>query len=86
MANAAATIETRPATSEDVRRILGDLDDGKLLDIMTLCPTVVDVEEASLWLAGDDDIFGGGRPLPSIAGDIVSILTADENEEPARPK
>ena len=37
-----------PATTDDVRRILGELDSAKLLDIMVLRPTVVDVEQASL--------------------------------------
>jgi hypothetical protein len=67
-------------------RILGDLESNKLLDIMVLRPTVVDVGEASLWLGGDEDIFGAGRPLPRIAGDIVSILTADENDESRQSK
>jgi hypothetical protein len=40
------------------------------------------IEEASLWLAGDSDIFGVGKQLSSIAGEIVAILTADEEEEP----
>jgi hypothetical protein len=59
-----------------------NLDDEKLLDITALQPTIRDVEEASLWLAGDSDVFGAGKPLSSIAGEIVAILTADEEEEP----
>ncbi len=43
-----------------------------------------DVEEASVWLAGDTDVFGGGEPLKPIAGEIVAILSADEDEEPRR--
>lgn len=73
------------AAADDVRRILGDLDDAKLLGIMALRPTVADVEEASLWLAGDSDIFGAGRPLKPVAGEIVAILTADEEEDESRP-
>jgi len=61
------------------------LDEAKLLDIMALRPSVLDVEEASVWLAGDTDVFGAGQPLKPVAGDIVAILTADEKEEsPAR--
>jgi len=70
------------AAPDDVRRILGTLDDAKLVDIMALRPTILDVEEASLWLAGDADIFGAGQPLKPMAGEIVAILTADEEEEP----
>jgi len=70
------------ATSDDIRRILGPLDDAKFIAIVNLRPTVVDVEQASLWLAGDADVFGTGQPLKSVAGDIVAILTAGEEEEP----
>jgi hypothetical protein len=70
--------------ADDIKRILGDLDDAKVLDILALRPTILDVEEVSMWLSGDTDIFGAGRPLKSVAGDIVTILTADEEEEPPR--
>ncbi len=70
------------AARDDVSRILGTLDDAKLMDILALRPTTLDIEEASLWLAGDADIFGTGRPLKPVAGEIVAILTADEEEEP----
>jgi len=70
------------ASAEDIRRILGFLDGEKLVDVMTLRPTIKDIEEASLWMAGDADVFGAGKPLKSVAGRIVEILTADDNEEP----
>jgi len=81
---AAASDQGSPASADDVRRILGlgELDNDKLLDIMGLRPSMVDVEQASLWLAGDPDVFGAGEPLPRVAGEIVSILTADEEEPP----
>ena len=79
-----STISSKPETpagADDIRRVLGTLDEAKLLDIMVLRPTILDVEEAAQWLAGDSDIFGAGRPLKPIAGEIVGILTADEEEE-----
>lgn len=72
------------ATSDDVARILGDLDPAKMLPILGLHPTILDVEEASMWLAGDRDVFGPGLPLQGTAGEIVAILTADEVEEEAK--
>ena len=71
--------------ADDVRRILGSLDDDKVVAIIALQPTVTDLEEASLWLAGDTDVFGAGQPLKPVAGQIVDILTADEDEEPRLP-
>ncbi len=70
------------ATADDIRRTLGTLDDTKLLDIMALRPTILDIEEASLWIAGDADVFGARRPLKPAASEVVAILTADEEEEP----
>ena len=70
------------ATGDEVRHVFGTLDEAKLLDIMALRPTVLDVEEASVWLAGDSDVFGANRPLKPVVSQIVEILTADEEEEP----
>ena len=72
------------ATADDVARILGNLDATKMLPIMALRPTITDVEEASMWLGGDRDVFGPDQPLKGIASQIVTILTADEEEEPPR--
>lgn len=73
------------ALADDVKRVLGSLDNDKLVDIIALRPTINDVEEASLWLAGDADVYGAGEPLKSVAGRIVEILTADEEEAEPRP-
>jgi len=72
------------ATTDDVARILGNLDPTKIVPIMALRPTVVDIEEASMWLGGDRDVFGPGLPLQGVASEIVAILSADEEEEPPR--
>jgi hypothetical protein len=71
----------KAAVADDVRRILGALDGDKIIAIMALQPTVEDLEEASLWVAGDADVFGG-QPLKTVPGRIVEILTADEDDEP----
>jgi hypothetical protein len=73
-----------PATSEDIRGILGNIDGAKLLAILELRPTVANVEEASLWMAGDNDIFGAGKPVKGVASRIITILTEDEEEERGR--
>jgi len=57
------------------------LDDGKMVAIMALKPTIVDVEEASMWLSGDADVFGPGRPLKDVAAQVVALLTADEEDD-----
>ena len=88
MAKDSAMAQNRAAlvTAEDIRRVFGSIDEAKVLAILALRPTIRDVEEASLWLAGDSDVFGAGQPLQALAGEIVAVLTADEEEEsrPAR--
>jgi hypothetical protein len=61
--------------------VLGDIDPGKMLAIVEMRPTIAEVETASLWLAGDADVFGAGEPLKGAAAAIVAILTEGENEE-----
>ena len=75
---------TALATHGDVKGILGNLDAADVVAIMSLQPTIADIEEASVWLAGDADVFGAGEPIKGVAADIVTILTENEEEEPAR--
>jgi len=70
-----------PASADDIKHILGALDDAKILDVLALRPSIRDVEEASMWLSGDADLFSAGQPLRPVAGEIVAILTAGEEEE-----
>ncbi len=69
------------ASSGDVRAILGALDEGTLLEIMALRPSVHDIEDAATWLSGDRDIFGPGEPLTDVASEIVTILTSNDEAE-----
>jgi hypothetical protein len=70
------------ATSDDLRRILGELDDPKVLEILELAPTVADVEEAMTCLAGNDDVLAEeGHRVSVVARRIVEIVTAGEEED-----
>lgn len=74
---------TALATHDDVTGILGNVDPEQVLAIMSLRPTIADIEEASMWLEGDTDVFGAGEPIKGVASDIVTLLTENEEEEPA---
>jgi hypothetical protein len=76
------TQEAHYATSDEIRSILGPLDTDKLLALVELRPTVAEVEEAAMWLAGVRDVFGAEPPIKGTASEIVTLLTADEEEEP----
>lgn len=75
----------RTATRDDLRRVVGELDDPKVVEILELNPSVADLEEATMCLAGDHDILAkSGHHVSATAGRIVEILGADEEEEPPR--
>jgi hypothetical protein len=51
---------------------------------MSLRPTIADIEQASVWLGGDPDVFGAGMAVQGVASEIVAILAENEDEEPPR--
>lgn len=68
-------------TRDDLKAVLGDLDDDRVLAILALNPTPAELEQAAVWAAGDGDILSKrGRPQDKIIAEIVDILTADEDE------
>lgn len=69
------------ATRDDVTGILGPLDFDQMLAILALHPTVAEVEQASIWLAGDSDVFGAEPPIKGTAAEIVGIVTANDEDE-----
>jgi hypothetical protein len=75
----------RPATRVEISDMLGDLDDATLLEIMATQASPREVEEAAMWLAGEDDVMGDLRkPLDGRAAAVYQILIAREavDDEP----
>ena len=76
-------VHSAAATREELLRLVGDIDERKIIDILALHPTVAEIEQAALWTGGDGDILAkGGHPLSGIAAEVLDILAADEEEEP----
>ena len=75
---------TALATQSDIKGVLGDIDPAETLAIVSLRPTIADLEQASVWLEGDQDVFGAGEPVQGVASEIIAILTENEEEEPPR--
>ena len=69
------------ATDIDITSILGNIDSDKRLAILSLRPTIAEVEEAAMWLSGDADVFGANVPVKGNASHIITILSAEEEEE-----
>jgi hypothetical protein len=84
MSKHSATSGADSASTEDIRAVLGALNESDLLEIVRLQPTIRDVEEAATWLSGDRDIFGAGDPLSGVAAEIVEVLTSGEEEDSQR--
>jgi hypothetical protein len=72
------------ATQNDIKGVLGDIDPAEMLAIMSLRPTIADIEQASVWLEGDPDVFGAGEAIHGVASEIFTILKENEEEEPPR--
>jgi hypothetical protein len=79
----AATQQSRPATRDEIVAILGPLDTDKMLALVEMRPTLAELEQASIWLDGDPDVFGDEPPLKGTASEIVALLTADEEGDEA---
>ena len=73
--------ETALATPSDIKGLLGEIDSAEMLAIMSLRPTIADIEQASMWLEGDPDVFGAGEAVQCVASEIIAILTENEEEE-----
>jgi hypothetical protein len=66
---------------QEVRRILGDIDDVKVVEILALNPSLNDIEEAAAWLTGNRDVLAkDGLMLTGAASAIVELLATDEEE------
>lgn len=74
----------RPASGEDVRHQLGDLDEAVIVEILAQRPTLAQVEAARMWIEGQGDVVDrAGRPLDGAVAAIVDIVRAEEPDEEA---
>jgi hypothetical protein len=84
MTTQSSTSATRPAESADVRKILGDLDDAKVADILALKPSLADLEDVAICMAGNHDVLAkSGHHVPVTAAQIIELL-AEAEEEPEK--
>lgn len=69
------------ATWDELRRILGEVEDAKTLEILKLEPTTAELEQAAYWADGEgDQLAREGAPLSGRAAKIYEILVRDEDE------
>jgi phosphoglycolate phosphatase-like HAD superfamily hydrolase len=69
-------------TPQDVKQIVGDLDDAKIAAILATDATVEELEEAAAWASGESDVMGElERPLEGVVATVYDILLAGEELE-----
>ena len=74
-----------PLSADDVRRIVGEVDDVKLVAILELGASVAELEAAVAWAEGESDVLGAARePRSGRVGTLYEILTSGEDWEDER--
>ncbi|MDJ0943856.1 MAG: hypothetical protein QNJ30_10345 [Kiloniellales bacterium] len=81
------TAPSGPALSaEEIRRIVGDISDARILAILDLHPSLDELEQAVAWAEGQSDVLGELElPLSGVVGELHEILTAGEEWEEDQP-
>ena len=66
------------AGHDNLTRIFGDINDARIVEILALKPTLPELEEAAVWIAGNGDALAKtGHPLSP----VVEMMSAGEEEE-----
>jgi hypothetical protein len=80
-ARTAPSDPSRFATTDDVRHVLGDVDDVVVAEILSGRPTYRDLSEAAIWAHGDSDLAARERAeLSAGALAIAEILVRQEED------
>ena len=80
-ANTAPADPSRVATRDDVRHVLGDVEDHVITEILSVRPTYRDLSEAAIWARGDSDLAARERgELTAGALAIAEMLIQQEED------
>ena len=80
-ARTAASGPSRFATFDDVRHVLGEVEDTIIAEILSVRPTYRDLSEAAIWAHGDSDLAVRERgELTAGALAVAEILVRAEED------
>ena len=80
--HASSRIVPNRATREDFSKILGDLDEPTIIELLELDPSLEELQEAAICLAGDQDVLAkSGHHVSSKASRVVEIISATEEQD-----
>jgi hypothetical protein len=69
-------------TRDEIRRVLGPVDDTLAADIVNTGADEQELAEAWAWTNSDEALINDGRPLPGgRVAELVALLAADEEKE-----
>ena len=79
-------LDSNAVNRDEIKSIIGDLAEDKIIEIVELQPTSSELEQAMMWAAGCGDALGkGGHQMTGKISQLVDIITADEEDDPPRP-
>ena len=67
-------------TREDVRSVVGPVDEVMIADIIATQATLEELSEAWAWVNSDEALINQGRPLPSGRTAVLVDLLASQDE------
>jgi hypothetical protein len=70
----------QPAKLHEITELLGDIEAAKAEAILATGATVVEIEQAQAWAAGESDVMGAEleRPLSGTVAAVYEILSTEE--------
>jgi hypothetical protein len=67
-------------SSADILRLLGDVDDEIITEILALRPSFAELEEAALWINGYNDPENNRLPPSGVAAKIVELIPVEDDD------
>jgi hypothetical protein len=68
-------------SSEDVRAVVGPIDETLLADILATGASAQELAEAWAWVSADEALVNAGRALPSgRVAQLIDLLEPDEGD------
>jgi hypothetical protein len=70
----------RSLTPQEIRDVVGDLDDAKIAAILATGANAGELDEAMAWASGESDVTGDlERPLTGAVAQLYDILMTGED-------
>jgi hypothetical protein len=73
---------SKHVTRDDFKRILGELDEPTIIELLEVGPSLEELQEAAMCLSGDQDVLAkSGHHVSSKANQVIEIISATEEQD-----